>query len=383
MPFNVPYANILLENMKSIELANRFILLQKTASAVDFCSDPNVLKAMRIIGTVITIIKIVVPVILVVMAMIKLLKAVIGDEDYADLIKNLFQKFGIAVLIFFIPSIVGAILNNIGEYTTISKKFTQCTECFTSSEGEDCKSLINTATIKYEAKLKAEEERVKNERQEAIDKVKKEQEENRKKAALANSGKASSGGVSNPYNIPYYSQGVGTYRTITLSDGSVYPNYNCGCGFTSLAMVIDGLSGQRNTPYGVINYFNPHSYAANFCPIYDSTLINSQIKSHFGVTPNVLFPRSSVSRNGSDAQARKQTIVNSLQSGHAIVVLVPGHYITLAGIKDGLIIVLDPANSANNGGYTIDNLWEKFYNHKNRCNSIGACGMTYAVEYSR
>lgn len=358
------------------------LLLDTTAKTVDFCGDPNVLRTMKIVGTVITIIKILVPVILVTVAMYKLMQAVIADEDYSKLISNLIQKAIIAVIIFFIPSIITAILSRVAGYSTNMKMFGQCAVCFTSSSGEKCTNLITTATTRYEAKLKAEEEKTKKEREAAKTRVEKERQEALKKAE-ANKAQASSGGVANPYNIPYYSQGVGAYRTIKLSDGSVYTNYNCGCGFTSLAMVIDGLTGQSNTPYGIINYFNPHKYAGNFCPIYDSTLTNSQIKTKFGVTPNVLIPRSAVSRNGADAQNRKQVLMNSLQSGHAIIVLVPDHYITLAGIRDGKVVVLDPGNSANNGAYTIDALWEKYYDHKNRCTKYGMCGMTFAVEYSR
>ena len=73
------------------------------------CEVPEVLKVMIIIKLVINIIKISVPIILILVCMIEYMKAVKDTDEMKDVNKKIVNKIIAAVLIFFIPTLVGII----------------------------------------------------------------------------------------------------------------------------------------------------------------------------------------------------------------------------------------------------------------------------------
>ena len=79
---------------------------------IELCSDPNVLRVIYIIKTVITIIKIIIPAIIILMGIISYSRAIMTDnQNLQSVTISFIKKIFIGVLIFFIPTIVTSILS--------------------------------------------------------------------------------------------------------------------------------------------------------------------------------------------------------------------------------------------------------------------------------
>ena len=119
-----------------------------------------------------------------------------------------------------------------------------------------------------------------------------------------------------------------------------------GCGPTSLAMVVAGLTGKNDTtPYDIAKYsYEKGYYTEEWGTKWD--LMSTGIES-FGVT-------------GKKIVLSKQTLYNELNSGHPLIASMRpgdfttvGHFIVLTGIKDDKIVVNDPNSKERSA-----KLWE-------------------------
>lgn len=110
--------------------------------AVVFCHDPNILKGIRILGFVITIIKVLVPVLLIVVSIKTMVNAVLEQDDAAikPAVYMFIKKFIAGAIIFFVPTIVHAIMSSANGYDKTNTQFTECGKCLTSVKS--CNSLI-------------------------------------------------------------------------------------------------------------------------------------------------------------------------------------------------------------------------------------------------
>jgi methionyl-tRNA formyltransferase len=111
---------------------------------------------------------------------------------------------------------------------------------------------------------------------------------------------------------------------------------------------------------------------------YASKLDKEECKINFNINADVLFSRGS----GLPKNEKISKIRTALNSGKVVIVLVPGHYVVFTGTGNR-VELLDPGNSSNNGTYTLEQLWEKFKNHKNLCTTAGKCDFMLAVAYSK
>ena len=97
-------------------------------SAQDFCTDQGVGQILSLIGTVLVVFKWAIPIMLIVFGSFKLGQAVVAQKD--DEVKkqytSLIQRAIAAIIIFFIPSIVGLLVGavNGGDQGSMS----QCTD---------------------------------------------------------------------------------------------------------------------------------------------------------------------------------------------------------------------------------------------------------------
>lgn len=112
------------------------IVFTPNTMALDYehlCSENNIKQAMKIIGYIVLIIKWIVPLILIVLGMIDFGKAIMsGDDKALNKATGAFIKRIIAgIVIFFIPTIILAILNVIEVSKGIedSQQFGACTKC--------------------------------------------------------------------------------------------------------------------------------------------------------------------------------------------------------------------------------------------------------------
>lgn len=173
----------------------------------------------------------------------------------------------------------------------------------------------------------------------------------------------------------YYNQCSASFKSI-----NGYDTCNCGCGYVALAMIVDSINGTDLTPKGLIRDMTPKQFTYKNCAVYDETLTSNAITILYGITPSVLLSRDNFA-SGSSVNSRKKAIVDALRDGYKIELLVPGHFIALGGINGDKISVYDSASSSNTKEYTIDELYNHYYNHKNRCTKGTACGFVYAVQY--
>ena len=117
-----------------------------TGNTVTFCKDPNVLKAIKIGAMIIMIAKILVPVIIIVTGIKSVASAVIVEDDSAvkKAANTLMVKFFVGAFIFFVPTIINAIMSLANGYDKTKSQFTECGQCLTSIK--TCDKLINTYT---------------------------------------------------------------------------------------------------------------------------------------------------------------------------------------------------------------------------------------------
>lgn len=198
---------------------------------------------------------------------------------------------------------------------------------------------------------------------------------------------SSSGGIANPYQVSYYSQ-VSDSR---WANSTVpIPPYNTissiGCGYTSMAMLITGLTHDyTNTPKTVVNYLNStgKSYyiSESFCAGCMEITAIPILADKYSFSYSELF--NDWQGRGASESDKKAAIKESLLMGHMMIVSVPGHYIALVGIKDDdYVYAADPADKMFTA-YTYQ-IWNTYYNHKNRCTKSNNCGIKEAYEvYSK
>lgn len=106
-----------------------------------------------------------------------------------------------------------------------------------------------------------------------------------------------------------------------------------GCGPTSVAMVIAGLTGKNNiTPYDVATYAYKNGYYEDGTKW---TFFTEGVKK-YGI-------------NGTEIPLSKERIINELKEGHPVICSVSkgdftttGHIIVLTGVNDEMLIVNDP-----------------------------------------
>ncbi len=121
------------------------------AEPISFCKQEGIIRIVRIAGTVKNIMKILVPVLLIVMASIDIGKALLsGDEkDMKEATTLMVKRLIAGLIVFFIPTIVDVILNNISNYSTSDYAYSKtkgdyviCTKCFSSPSRANCEDAV-------------------------------------------------------------------------------------------------------------------------------------------------------------------------------------------------------------------------------------------------
>lgn len=95
----------------------------------------------QVVGIVLLVFKIVIPILLIVFGMIDLGKAVIAskDDEIKKATKSLAMRAISAVVIFFIPTLVGMVMGLISDFSTVKADFDICRGCITNPyESGEC-----------------------------------------------------------------------------------------------------------------------------------------------------------------------------------------------------------------------------------------------------
>lgn len=96
-----------------------------------FCTEVDILKALKFIGFIIFFLKILVPLIIIMMATFDYYKAVIDDKDDALVrqTKVLIRRILIGIIIFFIPTLLNLSLMFVSGWSDIKTDYDACAKC--------------------------------------------------------------------------------------------------------------------------------------------------------------------------------------------------------------------------------------------------------------
>lgn len=109
----------------------------------EFCQETA--PVWQLVGNILLVFKIVIPLLLIIFGMIDLGKAVIGSDEKAikEATNSIIRRLIAAVVIFFIPTIVGAVIGLVGSFNREEDKgkanYDVCKACITRPNGANCK----------------------------------------------------------------------------------------------------------------------------------------------------------------------------------------------------------------------------------------------------
>lgn len=80
----------------------------------NFCENSNILSVLRMVGYILTLLKVFVPIIIIIWATLKFYHAVTAgsSEAFSKQLKSLLYRVGIGVMVFFVPTLIDAVLVN-------------------------------------------------------------------------------------------------------------------------------------------------------------------------------------------------------------------------------------------------------------------------------
>ena len=115
-------------------------------NVLNFCYESK--DVWQLVGKVLLVFKIVIPLLLIIFGMIDLGQAVIGsdEKDIQKATKKLLRRAIAAVVIFFIPTIVGALMGLVGQFGNDKKAsgYDICKDCLTRPYSNACKNAVDT-----------------------------------------------------------------------------------------------------------------------------------------------------------------------------------------------------------------------------------------------
>ena len=99
-----------------------------------FCADTK--EIWSFVGVIVTIFKIVIPVIIIILGSVDLGKAVVAskEDDIKKSATILIKRIAVAIVIFFIPTIVRALFNLFSGGSEAMKDASVCIECVTKGK---------------------------------------------------------------------------------------------------------------------------------------------------------------------------------------------------------------------------------------------------------
>ena len=370
---------------------------------LSICESADVLSALRLVKIIIRLIRVLVPILLLVSLTLDFVAAMTSHDDDAlnKTIRSVIPKSVAVIAIFFIPqfvSIVVGLTSSSDAYKlclqnatveNISRAYIEEADVYMKdAEKNVSRSSLNLArravnrildddikkeylekldNLEYVIVAKEWLNRLRqslsqsdyDKASEAISKVpfadmraelEKELEQISLSMAQSVGEYSSDGYVVNPLGIPYYNQcdprwGNYKYDIGGGSDGGMATLCSSSCGYTSLAMVVAGLSGDLSVvPLTMVELFRaPLPSQRGYGAASIGELSDASKLAKYNVYPEVIG-------------TSHESVMAALNSGKALVVLRPGHYVCLVGDGAGQVIVLDPYWSNHNGRVSIDNI---------------------------
>ena len=126
-------------------MSNLFLTLA-VGGSTGFCYDSA--NIFQVIGYILMIFKIVIPVILIILGMIDLGKAVVAskDDEIKKAVKSLGMRALAAVVIFFVPTLVGIVMGRVSAFSDKMKEdYNICKDCLVNPNKSSCKAAADKA----------------------------------------------------------------------------------------------------------------------------------------------------------------------------------------------------------------------------------------------
>lgn len=337
------------------------------------CEDASLLRVLYFALIFKDIIFTVVPIGLVLMLIIDFSKAVIANKEdvQSKSMKLVTTRIMYAVIIFMIPWFVDLLMN-----------------------------ILSSADLK-----------IGDDYNECITKARKGNFEQYEEPEETSPGGTSSVG-NNPFNSTHFAQYRSSFNSSTFAfirdpsaidnlmqkDYSEYPKYKVcgnlytngkprtistsGCGYMSFTMVARSL-GYLNTEPDQIVSIACDEYGYNDSAASKGFLMSDTLNNHFG------FKVEDILKAYPSKAKFIPAVEEALRNGKKIIILIPGHYISIIGINsDGTIVARDSARgfvSSSTKTYTVESLYNATYysGGKENCEKKGNCGWTMILAYSK
>ena len=340
-----------------------FNFLNCNSDITSCCTSTEMSYIMGSVRNIYMIIQIIAPILLICAAVYRLIRLMKNPEEKNGK-KTIINAFLAAAVIFFLPTIVGVVLNMI-PYET------QLIACWESS-GEEKRLAIATSYISD-----SDDKRVKV--------IAEEEYEAGIKKPTTSEGGSSSGGSSSGADysgsatssepgsltgvkyleggmpIPIYYQQ--DYKDVSLKPGTKKTVSSSGCGFTSCAMIVSYLLDKKITPREFVGDWSRKYYVYNQGMSWG---LPQAAATHYGLGK---VEQTSSSSRMVEALRNNQPVMSSQSAG---LFTSGGHLIVLRGItSDGKILVNDP-NRGNAVG-------KKYNNRKFTVSEIQASNKKYFI----
>lgn len=322
-----------------------FELLNCSGNITTCCTSPQMEYIMNIFRSLYSVIQVLVPIILICAATYRLIKLMKNPEEKNG-IKNIVNAFLAAAIIFFIPTILSAVLNMMPNQG-------QLAACWESA-GEDNRLAIATSYISD-----SDDKRVQVITEGDYEAGVPSQKEPAGGSDGGDSGSNPSGGNDGPGSssgpgtqsepgsltgvkyleggmpIPIYYQQ--DYKDVSLKPGTNKTVSSSGCGFTSCAMIVSYLLDKKITPREFVGDWSRKYYIYNQGMSYGLPPATAK---HYGLGT---VESTTSSSKMVEALRNNQPVMSSQKAG---LFTSGGHLIVLRGItSDGKILVNDPNKS--------------------------------------
>ena len=118
--------------------------MEKIGTTAGLCA--STAGVWQLVGLLLLIFKVVIPAILIIIGIITLGKAVISDDDKEAKkgFTGLIKKFIVAVMIFFLPTIISALFMGINNFEDVQDDYYICKKCIMNPNGTECKDMVES-----------------------------------------------------------------------------------------------------------------------------------------------------------------------------------------------------------------------------------------------
>ena len=296
-------------------MRNILLFLAYTEGA---CENIAFLRTILFVKKILEVVFVIVPMALIVMISFDFFKNVIASKE-DDMKKNLnivFKRIGVVVALLLVPTITHMRVDNVVEFTSyndcwnvsqkyIDKQIKINKDKCTSSENYEWNEN-NSSCVRVSNPIQWEEKKVNNKVIRKID---------------SNSSSSSGGSAG---DMVAYKQT--DYSGTKFCSGKKTVN-SSGCGAVALATVASTLVSSGYDPSYVASWLcnNGHRGGAlGYDWFNQGTSSSKKIENKFGIKSTTLF-----SGGDSFSQSKKEKILNSVKAGKPVILLIPGHYITV------------------------------------------------------